>query len=124
MVMKELTIEEKAKAYDKALELAESYYDDPNCFKHMEGCLEHIFPELKESEDERIRKQIKAFIKSRGSQITQSKTDSWLAWLEKQGEQKPYGQRKKCFDCQFNYAGECKGSCAMKSKVSRSLLLK
>ena len=77
-----------------------------------------------ESEDERIRKQIKAFIKSRGSQITQSKTDSWLAWLEKQGEQKPYGQRKKCFDCQFNYAGECKGSCAMKSKVSRSLLLK
>ena len=29
-------------------------------------------------------------------------------------EQKPYGQRKECLDCQFNYAGECKGSCAMK----------
>ena len=34
--------------------------------------------------------------------------------LEKQGEQKPYGQRQECVDCQFNYAGECKGSCAMK----------
>ena len=33
---------------------------------------------------------------------------------EKQGEQKPYGQRKECEDCQFNYAGECKGSCQMK----------
>lgn len=41
-------------------------------------------PENKESEDEKIRKQIKAFIKSRGSQITQSKTDAWIAWLEKQ----------------------------------------
>ena len=29
-------------------------------------------------------------------------------------EQKPYGQRRECLDCQFNYAGECKGSCAMK----------
>lgn len=34
--------------------------------------------------------------------------------LEKQGEQKPYGQKKECLDCQFNYAGECKGSCQMK----------
>lgn len=33
---------------------------------------------------------------------------------EKQSEQKPYGQREECLDCQFNYAGECKGSCAMK----------
>lgn len=34
--------------------------------------------------------------------------------LEKQGEQKPYGQRKECENCQFNYAGECKGLCKMK----------
>lgn len=35
--------------------------------------------------------------------------------LNKQGEQKPYGQkRQECADCQFNYAGECEGSCAMK----------
>ena len=35
------------------------------------------------------------------------------AELEKQGVQKPYGQRQECADCQFNYAGECKGSCSM-----------
>ena len=34
--------------------------------------------------------------------------------FEKQGWQKPYGQRQECADCQFNYARECKGSCAMK----------
>ena len=44
---------------------------------------------------------------------------TWLceqvdAKFEKQGEQKPYGQRKECSYCQFNYAGECKGSCQMK----------
>ena len=26
----------------------------------------------------------------------------------------PYGQRKECEDCQFNYAGECKGYCALR----------
>lgn len=44
---------------------------------------ELYFPELADSEDEMIRKQIKAFIKSRGSQITQSKIDTWIAWLDK-----------------------------------------
>ena len=34
--------------------------------------------------------------------------------VAKRIEQKPYGQREKCSDCQFNYAGECKGTCAMK----------
>lgn len=34
--------------------------------------------------------------------------------LEKQGEHKPYGQRKECEDCQFNYAGKCEGLCQMK----------
>lgn len=29
-------------------------------------------------------------------------------------DQKSYGQRKECLYCQFNHAGECKGSCQMK----------
>lgn len=40
--------------------------------------------------------------------------EHYIKSFEKQGEQKPYGQRKECTDCQFNYAGECKGFCAMK----------
>ena len=78
--------------YEEALERAKKWYFAPNSNKiptFANRVIKEIFPELKESEDERIRKQIKAFIKSRGSQITQSKTDAWLAWLEKQGEQKP-----------------------------------
>lgn len=40
---------------------------------------------------------------------------------EKQGEQKPYGQRKECLDCQFNYASECKGSCQMKRNEQKPI---
>ena len=43
---------------------------------------EYIFPELKESEDERTRKEILDYIdKATGCK-------RWVAWLEKQGEQK------------------------------------
>ena len=34
-------------------------------------------------------------------------------------EQKPYGQRDECKDCQANYAGTCKGSCEMKRKEQK-----
>lgn len=96
-----MTIEEKARAYDEALNKARKVYEGykqqldaiedkkSNAALLLTGgitTLECQFPELKESDDEKIRKEIKAFIKSRGSQITQSKTDGWLAWLEKQGE--------------------------------------
>ena len=54
----------------------------------FETALRLLIPELKESEDERIRKEIKQFIRSRGMSLAQSKVDSWIAWLEKQGEKK------------------------------------
>lgn len=41
-------------------------------------------------------------------------SDNEIVSDEEQVEQKPYGQRKECKDCQMNYAGECKGSCSMK----------
>lgn len=66
-------------------------------------------PELRESEDEKIRKELISFLQSYNTLLTQK----FITWLEEQ-EQKPYGQRKECLDCQFNYAGECKGSCQMK----------
>ena len=48
--------------------------------------LEEIFPELKESEDERIRKEIARFILIEvEDEIVGNK---WIAWLEKQGEKK------------------------------------
>lgn len=47
--------------------------------------LEDILPELKESEDERIRKELIEFVKSRGGF-----KQEYIAWLEKQGEQDSY----------------------------------
>lgn len=54
--MKELTIEEKAKAYDEALKVLHKY-DSANIM-FTQDLKEEMFPELKESEDERIRKEI------------------------------------------------------------------
>ena len=61
-----------------------------------EGCQEAIkilIPELKEeSEDERIRKEILEDIrnvKAISSEEYRKKADRWIAWLEKQKEQKP-----------------------------------
>ena len=52
--MKELSIEEKAKAYDKALKAAVVAHKDED--RHLKATLERIFPEIKESEDEKIHK--------------------------------------------------------------------
>ena len=48
--------------------------------------LENAFPELKESEDERIRKELVAMV--RLSCTNGDDADKKIAWLEKQGEQK------------------------------------
>lgn len=82
--MKELTIEEKAKAYDEALERAKKaqQYDDCNV------CL-YIFPELAESEDERIRKEMIFYFTEEIPQCSiqehADKMKEFIAWLEKQG---------------------------------------
>jgi hypothetical protein len=92
--MKELSIEEKAKAYDEALEKAkiwqEHLYDVND--KDYADELNYIFPELKESEDERVRNKLIEFFKGYfpdeewWGNITQ---EDIIAYLEKQGEQKP-----------------------------------
>ena len=50
--------------------------------------LEEIFPELKESEDERIRNKLINIVKECGCRYQLDMSDH-IAWLEKQGEQKP-----------------------------------
>ena len=84
--MNELSIEEKAKAYDelkvKAQELTEDGYID-------KLALLDLFPELKEeSEDERVRKELIEFVDA-NTLSTDERNGRWIAWLEKQGEQKP-----------------------------------
>lgn len=89
--MKKLSIEEKAKAYDKALERAkECHIDGLSLHQPVKDIIEYIFPELKESEDEKIRKTLieyfNAYPKDYYGELKKSHI---LAWLEKQGGQKP-----------------------------------
>lgn len=52
--------------------------------------LEKTFPELKESEDERIRKELISFLQLSHPQfVGERNQEKWIAWLEKQDEQKP-----------------------------------
>lgn len=83
--------EEKAKAYDEALAKAKALYDSS---EPMSGCsviLETIFPKLKESEDEKIRKTLSAYFakfKSNDMWDADFSFGDIVAWLEKQGEKK------------------------------------
>lgn len=80
-----MTTEQKAKAYDEALEKAKIWqnhlYETND--KDYADELNYIFPELKESEDERIRKAIISYI-SHGQHCGVSNANM-IAWLEKQG---------------------------------------
>ena len=72
--------------------------------------LEVIFPELKESEDDRIRKSIIDLVEKR---MPKSENKKWMiAWLEKQGEKtNPYS------GISFEYNGHIWGMCAKDNGV-------
>lgn len=93
-----MTVEEKAKRYDEALEIAKKNYVTAQdlcegshigieCFKNT---LESIFPELKESEDEKIRRWIIDDIRYNinneplNNSEYKKKAEKAIAWLEKQ----------------------------------------
>lgn len=90
--MEELSIKEKAKRYDEAIKRAESIYNETTIpSTTTKGICTYIFPELKESEDERVRNKLIEFFKGYSpdeewwGNITQ---EDILSWLEKHGEQK------------------------------------
>jgi hypothetical protein len=56
--MKELTIEQKVRAYDEAVKEASIACKDAD--KHLKVTLERIFPELKESEQNILFEELKA----------------------------------------------------------------
>ena len=86
-----MTQEEKAKAYDEAIERARKWYD-ANTNEGYRSIFESIFPELQESEDEMIRKKLITFFQRfpyTNLYDASLNAKDVLAWLEKQGEQKP-----------------------------------
>ena len=78
--MKELSINEKAKAYDEAIERAKKIYG--NCI------IERIFPELKECDDERIKKNCIHFLElQKQHHAATFEIEECIDWLEKKGKQ-------------------------------------
>lgn len=79
-----MTTAEKAHAYDEALEKAKKLCEYPTTQPFV-STLEEIFPELKESEDERVREWLidwaNAVNWSKQFPVTKEQV---LAWLEKQ----------------------------------------
>lgn len=80
-----MTIEEKAKAYDEALERAKAYHRNELAGSRKE-MMEYIFPQLCESDDEKIRKALidgVSQIRCKGD-VTR---EQMIAYLERQKEQ-------------------------------------
>jgi hypothetical protein len=88
--MKELTIEEKAKRYDEAIELAKEINDEQRAQPF--NVMIRLFPEIKESDDEMIRKELLSSFKC--IMTDADKDELWyglpyndiITWLEKQGK--------------------------------------
>ena len=102
--MKELTKEDKARRYDEVINRMKHYVvDEYGCSRIK---VADVFPELKESNDERIRKSLIELFKDMEWDDSilhdyNMDKDKTIAWLEKQGERKPadkiqIGKEYKC----------------------------
>lgn len=80
------------KLYKKVLDNASVMHKTGN--KDVKQIMEQLFPELKESEDEKIRKEILFIVKEKKEEtgdrlgVLGMSYDDMITWLEKQGEQK------------------------------------
>jgi len=108
------SIEEKAKAYDKAISIAKKEFNacgSQNCDATRQ--IFRLFPELAESEDERIRKGIirnLEYLADRAEGFVKDELKERIAWLEKQGEQPK--KHDVCDNC--DQQGSCVSPCPMK----------
>ena len=92
-----MTIEEKAKAYDKAKSIMEKYLKSGNAGVIAEKTTKKAFPDFRENEDEKIRKELieqviyivpdKNEVDDNGNTLPcyTTRINKYIAWLEKQG---------------------------------------
>lgn len=92
--MKELSIKQKAKRYDEAIERAKSKIKNDKDHVLYEDDVIEIFPELYEPNDDRIRKELIKLLRNLFNNYSYFIKDPFytecINWLEKQGEQKPF----------------------------------
>lgn len=83
---------------EEAIKIVKSHY--PANKQMLNEALEFLIPELKETEDEKIRKDLITFLdeiwhlgkNANFDKWDKSDCSNWIAWLEKQGEQKSQGK--------------------------------
>ena len=80
------------KAYNEAIKRAKAIIEVAEKEEEVYKSAITIFPELYESEDERIRKEIEQLIQCMHDADPRKKR--WIAWLEKQSERKPTWNEK------------------------------
>lgn len=108
-----MTYEEK---YKRAFEIAKEVYHDDRKDKIWREWLTKLFPELKESEDEKMRKMCIRYLdreyQHHSSADDRKNVEKCITWLEKQGEQKPTDKTGPKFNFKVgdwitNREGEC-----------------
>ena len=86
-----MTVEEKAKAYDEALDRMKHVVIVPKDEKALQALKETIFPELRESEEETTRKELLDFVRSFWADHKEKlpQVSRWVTYLEKPKLEKP-----------------------------------
>ena len=107
--MKEISIQEKAQLYDKAIERAKKWRNAPNIDKmptYGNRIIEEIFPELKENEDEKIKNAILNNLKKMWGNcqddICGIHVEYAIAWLEKQDKKSSWKPSKEEMDVLYS----------------------
>lgn len=66
--------------------------------------IEYIFPELRESEDEKIRKAIIKLVRQSSEVLNKQNQNNMINWLEKQGKEKSWKPSKEEMDVLYGLA--------------------
>ena len=80
------------KKYNKLVEAIKVLQETNPSDEGIQNWVNDNVPELKESEDEKIRRELISCVNNDGwkfTKLTKEEKESWIAWLEKQSEQKP-----------------------------------
>ena len=91
------------KAYKEAIKRAKAMIEVAEKEEEVYKSAITIFPELVESKDERIRKQILNYFVAQKVNEPQPVLDSWITWLEKQGKHKDYYTKQELIDMGFSF---------------------
>lgn len=110
--------------YNKALERAKKMLASKRSVIVKRQALETIFPELAESEDERMRKELLDYLHTR--QVVEGLTDTkvkmdWVTWLEKQGEKSWSEKDEKFVVDTMNFLYRAKKEYAQTSRLEECI---